>query len=80
VRGTSGNAILLYQDWGFDLEEIEFPVSIYHGEQDRFAPFTFAEYLHGRMPHTTLHRYPGEGHLFLYRLFDEILESGSPAG
>jgi pimeloyl-ACP methyl ester carboxylesterase len=74
VRGPADDAILLYQDWGFNLEEIAIPVHIFHGQEDKFAPYSFAEYLHHTIPQTTLHAYPQEGHLFLYKLFDEIFE------
>lgn len=74
VRGPADDAIILYQDWGFELEEIPMPVHIFHGQEDKFAPYSFAEYLHRKIPNTTLHAYPGEGHLFLFRLFDEVFE------
>ncbi|MEJ2732659.1 MAG: alpha/beta hydrolase [Anaerolineae bacterium] len=74
VRGPADDAILLYQDWGFNLEEIAIPVHVFHGQEDKFAPFSFAEYLHRTIPQTTLHAYPQAGHLFLYKLFDEVFE------
>ena len=42
VRGPADKAILLYQDWGFELGEIDVPVYILHGEDDKFAPHSFA--------------------------------------
>ena len=57
---------------GRKLEEIPIPVHIFHGQEDKFAPYSFAEYLNHTIPQATLHAYPREGHLFLYKLLDEV--------
>jgi pimeloyl-ACP methyl ester carboxylesterase len=80
VRGPADDAILLYQAWGFVLDDIRIPVRIFHGREDRFAPYAFAEYLHARIPHSILHDYSGEGHLFLYRLFGDVFSAAPPVG
>lgn len=72
VRGPAEESILLYGDWGFELGEIKVPVQILHGEQDKFAPYPFAEYLHENVPHSRLISYHDEGHLFFSLSFDEI--------
>jgi pimeloyl-ACP methyl ester carboxylesterase len=74
VRGPAEEAIILYQDWGFDLGDIRVPVMIIHGEEDKFAPRTFAEYLHRAIPDTSLEIYPGQGHLFLVTAFDDLFK------
>lgn len=73
VRGPADDAILLYQDWGFGLADIESEVRILHGSEDRFAPISFARTLERMLPRSTLEEYPGEGHLFVVRLFEELL-------
>lgn len=74
VRGPADDAIILYRKWGFRIEEIKTEVDLYHGEEDKFAPFEFAIYLDAKLPHSNLHRFPGEGHLFVAKLFDNVFE------
>lgn len=77
VRGPADDAIILYRAWGFEVGEIEVAVHLFHGEQDRFAPYSHAVYLDERLAQSTLHVYPREGHLFLVRLFGEVFEQVS---
>lgn len=64
VRGPAEEAILLYGEWGFELGHITAPVQILHGEQDKFAPYPFAEYLHENLSDSRLISYQDEGHFF----------------
>ena len=41
VKGPADDAILVYGEWGFDLGEINFPVHIFHGEEDILTPYSF---------------------------------------
>ena len=77
VRGPADDAIILYGEWGFGVEEIDIEVHLFHGEEDKFAPYNYAVYFDEKIPQTKLHRYPGEGHLFIVRLFDEVLKQVS---
>lgn len=77
VRGPADDAIILYRAWGFEVGEIDMTVHMFHGEQDQFAPFSHAEYLHKQIPQSRLYRYPEEGHLFLVKLFGEVFEQVS---
>jgi len=77
VRGPADDAIILYGEWGFEVEEIEMEVYLFHGEDDRFAPYRYAVYFDKKIPKTKLYGYPGEGHLFLVRLFDEVFKQVS---
>ncbi|MFN2213994.1 MAG: alpha/beta fold hydrolase [Anaerolineales bacterium] len=72
VRGPAEEAIMLYGEWGFELSDIKAPVQILHGEQDKFAPYPFAEYIHENLPDSRLISYQEEGHLFFTQSFDEI--------
>lgn len=74
VRGPADDAIILYREWGFKLEEITAPVHLFHGTEDKFAPFRFAQYVAEKLPQASLHDYPGKGHLFVMQLFDEVFE------
>jgi pimeloyl-ACP methyl ester carboxylesterase len=77
VRGPADDAVILYGEWGFDVAEVEVAVDLYHGEEDKFAPYTYAWYLDRKLPHSRLRGYPGEGHLFATRLFGEVFEQVS---
>ena len=75
IQGSEGPAydgLLRYQDWGFELSEIDFPVHIFHGDRDISAPYYFAEYKHQHLPNSTLYTYPGEGHFFLWSHWEDI--------
>lgn len=74
MRGAVEESILLYLDWGFELQEITAPVLIIHGEEDKFAPFSFGKYLHENLPNSTFRGFPGQGHLFLITMFNEFLD------
>ena len=78
VRGPADDAIILYSDWGFRVDVIEAEVNLHHGREDKFAPFSHAKYLHEHLPRSTLHAYPGEGHLFVMKLFGTLFEQLSP--
>ncbi|MEL6381671.1 MAG: alpha/beta hydrolase [Cyanobacteria bacterium J06626_18] len=72
VRGPADDAIILYGDWGFAVEEIPIEVHLFHGEEDRFASYSYALYFDEKIPQTKLHGYPNEGHLFIVQLFDDV--------
>jgi pimeloyl-ACP methyl ester carboxylesterase len=61
--------------WGFEIASIRVPVSIWHGEDDRFVPASHAEWLMTNVPGATRHMLPGEGHWSIKeRRLDEVLD------
>jgi hypothetical protein len=74
TRRLVDDAIILYQDWGFRLEKISFQVNVFRGEDDKFAPFSFGQYLVTYLPYAKMDNYPDQGHLFLLRIFGDIFE------
>lgn len=74
VHGPAQEAIILYKDWGFNLADIRTPVMIIHGEEDKFAPKSFAEYLHRVIPDSSLEIYPHQGHRILVTAFDDLFK------
>jgi pimeloyl-ACP methyl ester carboxylesterase len=63
-----------FADWGFDLDDIRAPLSLWHGGQDRFVPIAHGEWLARRLRATT-HLLPEHGHLSLViTSYGEILD------
>jgi len=61
------------RDWGFDLQDIEVSVQIWHGDLDRNIPISHAHRQADTIPAATLHACPGEGHWLLVDHMPEIL-------
>jgi pimeloyl-ACP methyl ester carboxylesterase len=59
--------------WDFDASSISVPVDIWHGDNDRTVPLAHAERVAALIPHATLHRCPGEGHMLAFERAPEIL-------
>lgn len=76
IRATAGDAGLL-QIAGLRLSkrypELQLPVAIVAGEGDRLVPFEQAERLHALVPHSSLHRLPGRGHMIHWVALDDMM-------
>lgn len=72
LKGFAWDLRLLTRPWGFPLEAIHTPVSLWHGLEDNQAPVSMANYLAGVLPVSTLHLVPGEAHLLLLKYWQEI--------
>lgn len=64
-------------DWGFPLERVEAPVSLWQGDADQLVPMAHAEELASRAPGAAIHRCPGEGHLVMVGHAEEILRAAT---
>ncbi len=73
VRGAMIELRLHTRDWGFRVEDIPGPVSIWHGRDDRTMPVGISERLRERIPKSTLRCLDGYGHLLVMDKADEIL-------
>jgi pimeloyl-ACP methyl ester carboxylesterase len=63
------------RDWGFDLQEISRPVTIWQGFQDRMVPPAHGEWLAAHVPGARARLLPDHGHLSLsIALYGEILD------
>ena len=75
VRGTTHEAHICAQPWGFDPATIKPPVHIWHGDHDTNVPVVLAQHLAGQIPGSSLTIYPGEGHLIVPKHWDEIVSA-----
>jgi pimeloyl-ACP methyl ester carboxylesterase len=71
----------IWGDWGFDLAQIDVPVAIWQGQDDRIVPAAHAEWLVRNVPGARLHLLPGEGHISYFdrhygAILDELLALG----
>lgn len=79
-NGVAGPAyemkLLLIRSWGFNLEKIEFPITIWQGALDTQAPLSHAKIYANSIPHAKLEIVENEGHLSLLKnKLKEILMS-----
>lgn len=68
----------LGRPWGFELGEMEAPVTIWYGEHDRVTPVSIAHDFAQRLPNATLRIVEGGTHQVLFSRWREILEDVAP--
>jgi pimeloyl-ACP methyl ester carboxylesterase len=77
VDGWIDDDLAFTRPWGFELEAIEVPVSIWQGDADLMVPFAHGQWLAGRVPGARTHLEAGQGHLSITvgaveRMLDEL--------
>jgi len=74
--GPAYDASLYWKPWGFRLEDIQIPVSLWHGEADLNAPFAaHGQYMAKNIPYAQAKFFPGEGHISLIHRYIETILS-----
>jgi pimeloyl-ACP methyl ester carboxylesterase len=74
VGGWMDDDIALFSPWGFDLEKISVPVTIWHGVEDRFVPVAHGEWLAAHLD-AKARIAPGDGHLsLLITAYGDVLD------
>lgn len=80
VRGPAWDMRLYVQPWDFHLEEIDFPVTLLHGEADANVPVAVARRVAAAIPGCRAVFYSGEAHLSTgFNHLDAIVAALTPA-
>jgi len=80
IWGWFDDDLAFLGDWGFDLDAIAVPVTIWQGEQDRFVPFAHGRWLAEHVSGAGAQLHAEHGHLSLAigsyaRVLDELIAS-----
>lgn len=74
ARGAAWEQRLLVEGWGFDLEAVRVPVTVWQGAMDRNVPREMGEVLASSIQGAALKLFDDEGHLSLFHnRFDDVL-------
>lgn len=65
--------------WGFDLADVECPVTIFHGEEDRLIPFAWGPEMAESLPQGRLIAIPDAAHLWPVNAWAKVLQPFSGA-
>jgi pimeloyl-ACP methyl ester carboxylesterase len=75
VEGVLIDARIYAEPWGFAIEDVQVPVRLWHGTEDRAFAVRLAKEIADRLPNCNAHFIEGEGHYSLpIRHIGEILE------
>jgi pimeloyl-ACP methyl ester carboxylesterase len=79
TRGPTWDYRLYVREWDFDPAEIQIPLTLFHGEQDRNYPLAFVQRVANSLPQSQLIIYPEDGHISTYsNHVDEIAKALIP--
>ncbi|WP_431950914.1 alpha/beta fold hydrolase [Actinacidiphila sp. bgisy167] len=75
-RGSGGvgqDLRVLTRPWGFDLQSVDVPTWIHHGDADTTVPLAHARRFAEAIPDARLHIHPGEGHFSILAAPERML-------
>lgn len=73
IGGRVDDHLSLVRTWGFELLDIDVPVSVIHGEDDLVVPPGHARWLHESLSHSALTMVEGYGHFGLFERMKEVI-------
>jgi pimeloyl-ACP methyl ester carboxylesterase len=71
--GVAADAIAVARSWGFELTDVETPVLLWHGEDDRTWPAAVGRHLAASLPRCRATFLPGQGHLAFVTVWTDVL-------
>ena len=84
VDGWVDDDFSFAKPWGFQFDEIQVPVFLYHGGLDKMVPYSHGQWQTKRLPqkYVTAHLEEGEGHISivmgkLEQMLDELLSAAA---
>lgn len=85
LAGWRDDDLAFCRPWGFELSDIEVPVTVWQGGHDRMVPYAHGRWLAAHVPGARVHLDDAEGHMSLIagieRILDDLLElAGAPSG
>lgn len=63
IAGWRDDDLAFAAGWGFSIDAIAVPVSVWQGDDDMMVPFAHGQWLARQIPGAIAHLLPGEGHL-----------------
>lgn len=73
LLGMGRDAFLITRPWGFQLEDINVPVDIWHGTADRSTSVAMAKFMGGKIPGSRTTILQDAGHMLLIPYWEAIL-------
>ena len=74
IWGWHDDDLAFIRPWGFALDEITAPVSVWQGRQDAMVPYAHGEWLAANIPRARPRLLEDEGHLSLVARFGDVLD------
>lgn len=75
MEGWLDDDLAFTRPWGFALDEVDVPVTVWQGDLDLMVPFAHGEWLVEHLPQATGRMVPGHGHISLVTQYrGEILD------
>ena len=66
--------LITVKPWGYSYEDIKIPFNVWHGTEDKGAPFELVSKIFNKMINCNKHYLNGQGHFFIYENWRPILE------